>query len=50
MERKRARTKAKKAAPARAKRQIRRKKHAARSHEDAVIHQDVYFAEAPTEP
>ncbi len=42
--------KAKVAAPARPKKQIQRKKRKARWQEEAVIHQDVFFAEAPTEP
>ncbi|MGC2333674.1 MAG: hypothetical protein WA581_19640 [Candidatus Acidiferrales bacterium] len=39
-------TKTKAAAPARPKRQVQKKKPKARWHEDAVIHQDVPFAEA----
>ena len=42
--------KAKVAAPARPKKQVQRKKRKARGQEEAVIHQDVFFAEAPTEP
>jgi hypothetical protein len=44
------RTKTKISAPARAKKPVHRKKPKARWHEEAVIHQDVFFAEAPTQP
>jgi hypothetical protein len=41
--------KAKVAAPSRPKKLVQRKKRKARWQEEAVIHQDVFFAEAPTE-
>ena len=45
------RTRTKAAAPARPKKQIRKKRPKARLlEEQAVIHQDLFFAEAPTEP
>lgn len=50
MTKKAARARAKVTAPARPKKQIPRKKAKARWHEEAVIHQDVFFTEAPTQP
>lgn len=49
MTRKATRTKTKAAAPARPKKQIQKKRAKARPEEEAVIHQDLFFAEAPTE-
>jgi hypothetical protein len=43
-------TKTKAAAPARPKKQIRKKRTKAHPEEEAVIHQDLFFAEVPTEP
>jgi len=50
MSKKAARAKAKVTAPARPQKHIQRKKPKARWHEEAVIHQDVFFTEAPTQP
>jgi hypothetical protein len=46
MAKKATRTKTKAAAPARPKKHVQKKKRKARWHEEAVIHQDVPFAEA----
>jgi hypothetical protein len=46
---KRATKAAGKARPARTKKPVQKKKAKARWREDAVIHQDVFFAEAPME-
>jgi hypothetical protein len=51
MRKKANRTRTKAAAPARPKKQIRKKKPKARLlEEEAVIHQDLFFAEAPAQP
>jgi len=50
MTKKAIRTKTKVAAPVRPKKQVQKKRPKARWHEEAVIHQDVFFAEAPTQP
>ncbi len=50
MTKKAAREKRKAVGPLRMKKQAPKKKSKARWHEEAVIHQDVFFAEAPTEP
>ena len=51
MTKKATRTKTKAAAPAQLKKRIQKKrKPKARPEEDAVIHQDLFFAEAPTQP
>jgi hypothetical protein len=42
--------KAKIAPPGRPKKQIQKKRPKAQWHEEAVIHQDVFCAEAPTQP
>jgi hypothetical protein len=49
MTRKAARTKNRAVPRARPKRQTARKRAKARWHEEAVIHQDLFFAEAPTQ-
>ncbi|HTZ99755.1 MAG TPA: hypothetical protein VMB02_05450 [Candidatus Aquilonibacter sp.] len=47
MTKKTPRAKGKAKAPAAPKKRVRGKKPRARLHEDAVIHQDLFFAEAP---
>jgi len=47
MRRKVLRAKAKVTGPPAPKKRVHRKKAKARLHEDAVIHQDLFFAEAP---
>jgi len=50
MKKKTIRTKTKVAAPARLKKRVPNKSPKARWHQEAVIHQDVFFAEASAEP
>ncbi|HEX4003569.1 MAG TPA: hypothetical protein VHX36_13035 [Candidatus Acidoferrales bacterium] len=50
MTKKATREKTKTMAPVRTKKQTEKKKAKARWHEEAVIHQDLFFAEASMEP
>jgi len=50
MTKKATKTKTKVATPARPKKETRKKRPKARQEEEAVIHQDLFFAEAPTQP